>query len=223
MATKSKQASKSSAAVITPTGIASYAFVWKPQPSMNPGQDPKYSITLIVPKKADLSALRKAVNVAGKKKFGDKFQTMVDRNKCSLPFRDGDEEREGDPLYKGKIFFSAKSGQKPGIVDEDRNPIEDEFDFYSGCKCRISVYAYGYDVNGNKGVAFALNNIQKLGDGERLSGRRAAEEEFDDADSDDDSDDDEDEDEDEEETPRSRTKAKSSRRRDDDEDDDDLF
>jgi hypothetical protein len=195
MATKSKQASKSSAAVITPKGVASYAFVWKPQPSMNPGQDPKYSITLIVPKKSDLSALKRAVTVAGKKKFGDGYENMVKRNKLTLPFRDGDEEREGDELYKGKIFFSAKSSQKPGIVDEDRNPIEDEFDFYSGCKCRISVYAYGYDVNGNKGVAFALNNIQKLGDGERLSGRRAAEEEFDeDADSDDSTDSDDDDD-----------------------------
>ena len=183
MATKSK--SKSSAAVITPKGIASYAFVWKPQPSMNPGQDPKYSITLIVPKKADLTALKKAVTVAGKKKFGESYENMVKRNKLTLPFRDGDEEREGDELYKGKIFFSAKSSQKPGIVDEDRNPIDDEFDFYSGCKCRISVYAYGHDVNGNKGVAFALNNVQKLGDGERLSGRKAAEEEFEDADNED--------------------------------------
>lgn len=192
MATKSKQSNKSSAAVITPKGIASYAFVWKPQPSMNPGQDPKYSIMLIVPKKADLSALKKAVQVAGKKKFGEAFEVGVKKGRITLPFRDGDEEREGDELYAGKIFFSAKSSQKPGIVDENSNPIVDEFDFYSGCKCRISVYAYGYDVNGNKGVAFALNNIQKLGDGERLSGRRAAEEEFGDADDDDSDDDDND-------------------------------
>lgn len=167
-------------ALITPVGIASYAFVWKAQPSMNPGQDPKFSITLIVPKKADLSELKDAVNKAGEKKFGSNYQKLLKTGKINLPFRDGDEEREGDPLYEGKVFFSAKSTTKPGIVDAERNPIEDEFDFYSGCKCRLSVYPFGFDVNGNKGVAFALNNVQKVGDGERLSGRRSPEEDFDD-------------------------------------------
>jgi hypothetical protein len=173
-----KTSGKSAAAVITPAGIASYAFVWKPQPSMTPGQDPKYAITLIVPKKADLSALKAAVKVAAQKKFGDAWEKMARANKLHLPFRDGDEEREDDPLYKGKIFFSAKSKDAPQIVDADLNRITDEFEFYSGCKARISVFAFGYDTNGNKGVAFGLNNVQKLGDGERLSGRRAAEDEF---------------------------------------------
>lgn len=174
-------AKKSNAqAVITPPGIASYAYVWKPQASMNPGQEPKYSITLLVSKKADLTKLKAAVMAAGVKKFGAAFKDKAKRKKFTLPFRDGDEEREDDSVYAGKIFFSAKSSTKPQIVDLERNPITDEFDFYSGCRCRLSVYAYGYDVNGNKGVTFALNNVQKLGDGERLSGRKAAEDEFDD-------------------------------------------
>lgn len=173
-----KPKSKSSAAVITPPGTASYAFVWKPQASMNPGQDPKFSITMLIPKKADLTALKAAVDVAATKKFGANAVAMLRKGKLKSPFRDGDEEREDDDLYKGKIFFSARSNQKPRVVDQDLNPIEDEFEFYSGCKCRISVYAFGYDVNGNKGVSFSLNNVQKLGDGERLSGRLAPEDEF---------------------------------------------
>ena len=173
-----KTSGKSSAAVISPPGIASYAFVWKPQPSMTPGQEPKFAITLLVSKKADLTELKSAVKVAAQKKFGDAWEKMVKADKLHLPFRDGDKERDEDPLYAGKIFFSAKTSQAPRIVDGDLNPITDEFEFYSGCKCRISVYAYGYDINGNKGVAFALNNVQKLGEGERLSGRRSPEEEF---------------------------------------------
>ena len=177
---------KKNSALITPVGIASYAFVWKAQPSMNPGQDPKFSITLIVPKKADLSELRAAVTKAGQKKFGSNYEKLLKNGKINLPFRDGDEERDEDPLYKGKVFFSAKSTTKPGIVDADRNPIEDEFEFYSGCKCRLSVFPFGFDVNGNKGVAFALNNVQKVGEGERLSGRRPPEEDFDEIDREDD-------------------------------------
>jgi hypothetical protein len=178
---------KKQRALITPPGIASYAFVWKPQPSMTAGQEPKYAITLVVSKKTDLTPLRKACEAAAIKKFGDRALKLIKLGKISLPFRDGDEDREDDDLYAGKIFFAAKSNQQPRVVDEDLQPITDQFEFYSGCKCRISVWPYGYDVNGNKGVAFSLNNVQKLADGERLSGRQAPEDEFgDDQDDDDD-------------------------------------
>jgi hypothetical protein len=177
-------------ALITPPGIASYAFVWKPQPSMTAGQEPKFAITLVVSKKADLEPLKLGCTKAAIKKFGDRATKLIKIGKIKFPFRDGDEDREDDELYAGKIFFAAKSNQPPRVVDEELNPITDQFDFYSGCKCRLSVWPYGYDVNGNKGVAFSLNNIQKLGDGERLSGRRAPEDEFGEADPDDDDNDD---------------------------------
>lgn len=193
-------------ALITPPGTASYAFVWKPQPSMTVGQEPKFAITLVVSKKVDLEPLKNACRTAAIKKFGDKADKLIRIGKIKLPFRDGDEEREDDELYAGKIFFAAKSNQQPRVVDEDLQPITDQFEFYSGCKCRISVWPYGYDVNGNKGVAFSLNNVQKLGDGERLSGRQAPEDEFG-----------EDSDEDDDEAPVVKKKRKPV-----DEDDDDL-
>ena len=43
---------------------------------------------------------------------------------------------------------------------------------------RFSITAFGYDVKGNKGISFALNNVQKWADGERLDGRVRAEDEF---------------------------------------------
>lgn len=175
MATVKKDKPK---ALITPKGIASYAWVWKPQPSMTAGQEPKYAITLVVPKKTDLTKLKEAVVQAAIRKFGASADKMIKLGKIKLPFRDGDEERPDDDLYEGKIFFAAKSNQAPAIVDATRERILDQTEFYSGCECRLSVWPYGYDVNGNKGVAFGLNNIQKLADGERLSGRRDPEEEF---------------------------------------------
>jgi hypothetical protein len=42
----------------------------------------------------------------------------------------------------------------------------------------VSCRAFGYDTNGNKGVSFALVNVQKLADGKRLSGNPSAEDEF---------------------------------------------
>lgn len=174
---------------ISPPGIASYAFVFTPQPSMNAGQEPKYSITVLVDKDEDLSEMKRAVINAAVKKFGDKAKNMIKSGRLQLPFRNGDEDREDDPLYKGKIFFSAKSGTKPQVVDRKLREIEDHMDFYSGCVCRVSVNAYGYDVNGNKGVAFGLNNVQKVGEGNRLAGRRPAADDFDAWANDDDDDD----------------------------------
>jgi hypothetical protein len=180
---------KKTKSIITPKGIASYAFVWKAQPSMTAGQEPKFTINLIVSKKADLEPLKRACIAAAEKKFGERAPKLIKLGKLKLPFRDGDEEREDDELYAGKIFFAAKSTEPPGVVDEEGDRITDKFDFYSGCLCRLSVYPYGYDINGNKGVALSLNNIQKLGDGERLSGRGSPEDDFGDGDSEDEDDD----------------------------------
>ena len=51
-------------------------------------------------------------------------------------------------------------------------------DFYSGCYGRASIVFFAYNTNGNKGVGCGLNNIQKLEDGQPLSGRSTAVEDF---------------------------------------------
>jgi hypothetical protein len=38
--------------------------------------------------------------------------------------------------------------------------------------------AYAYDVSGNRGVSFGLGNVQKVADGEALSSRTTAEDDF---------------------------------------------
>lgn len=162
--------------VITPEALACYAHVWKARPALNPkpGQEPQYSITLVFPKNTDLSKLRHAATLAAQKRWGAKMPAGL-----RSPFRKGDEARPDDPLFKGCMFITARTVSKPGIVDRNVQPILDEMDFYSGCKCKASVYAMAYDQAGNKGVSFLLNNIQKTADGTRLSGRKRAEDEFD--------------------------------------------
>ena len=43
---------------------------------------------------------------------------------------------------------------------------------------RASFTAFAYDNNGNVGVSFGLNNVQKLREGTRLDNRVAATDEF---------------------------------------------
>lgn len=54
----------------------------------------------------------------------------------------------------------------------------DKGEVYSGCYARVSLNLYAFNVDGNKGIAAGLNNVQKLGEGEPLSGRSRAEDDF---------------------------------------------
>ena len=160
--------------IITPPATGCYVFLNRPQPSMNPGGEPQYAVTLVFPKTADLRELKAAAKAAVEKKWGQKVPTNL-RN----PFRDGDADKPDDPTFANSIYITARTKQKPGVVGRDRQPLpEPDFDLYSGMRCRASVTAFAYDQAGNKGASFALNNVQKLGDGERLSGRKPAEAEF---------------------------------------------
>jgi hypothetical protein len=120
-----------------------------------------------------------------KEKFGDKvvpdgngWYKLKTGKALRNPFRDGSEKAELDG-YEGMVFASATSKMQPGIVDARVQRIIDENEFVSGHYARATITAYGYDKAGNVGVAFGLQNIQKLRDGEPFSGRTAAENDFD--------------------------------------------
>lgn len=211
--------------LISPVGIAHWLHVWKPQVNEeNPDQDPKFSVTLVFKKSVDIAYLEKALLKAAIGKFKDKAKGMIAKGKLSMPIRDGDEEvdeKTEKPKYKGCWFIVAKTTQRPGVVDQDREPIEDQFDLYAGCKVRLSLFPFAYDIKGNKGVTFMLNNVQKIADGDRLSGRASAEDDFDDGET---YGDDEDEDEEDDTPVRGKAKAKAKKSkssRDEDEDDED--
>ena len=63
-------------------------------------------------------------------------------------------------------------------MDADRNPILTRSEMYSGVKGRASINLYAYNVNGNRGIACGLNNLQKIRDGEPLGSRARAEDDF---------------------------------------------
>lgn len=178
MATKEKKSDEFNA--VTPQGIATFVHVWSPS-SFQGSDEKQYSLVLVFPKGTDLSRLKQIVSNAAKKKFGDKAGEMLRAGKLSMPFRDGEDYSEyGKPFVPGSTFINIKSRNAPQIVDIRRDAIMDETEFYSGCKARASVYAHAYDTKGKRGVTLLLNNVQKMGDGDRLAGKRSAEEDFDD-------------------------------------------
>lgn len=94
------------------------------------------------------------------------------------PFRDGEEKMDLLGFGAGKIFCNFSSKMRPGVIGIDRTPILDPEDFYPGCWARATITCYAYD-NIGKGVAFGLQNLQKLKNDERLDSRTDACDDFD--------------------------------------------
>jgi len=92
---------------------------------------------------------------------------------------DQTQERYMPGAYeKGCMMIETKNTQRPGLVDSDMQPIIDAEGFYAGCYARCTLSAFTYDQAGNRGVSLSLQNIQKLRDGDPLSGRSKPEDDF---------------------------------------------
>ena len=171
--------------VMSPTKVVipcriSYAHVWAPRSVVQGGEE-KYSVSLVISKTdtGTLERINKAIKAAIEDGKVKRWQGKVPPN-LKLPLHDGDVDRSEDENYKGCMYLNASSTDAPQIVDRRKNPITDQSMVYSGCYCNVSVNFYAFSVNGNRGVAAGLGNLQFVKDGERLGGRASADSDFDD-------------------------------------------
>jgi hypothetical protein len=166
--------------VVTGKARLSYVHVFEPFSSIE-GQEPKYSCVLLIPKsdKVTIKKLRAAQQAALEQGKDSRFNGRIPKD-WKDTIRDGDEDfdLEKNPEYEGNWVLSVSSKTKPGVVDQDVNPIIDSTEVYSGVYARASINAFPYAVSGSKGVSFGLNHLQKLADGDFLGGRSKAEDDF---------------------------------------------
>jgi hypothetical protein len=139
-----------------------------------PDEKGSYSIMILVDKR-DKETLAKINGAVDKFKTDPKAVTIWGSKflaSFKTPLRDGDTERDTEkyPEYKGNYFVNANTYNKPSVVDSGMNDIINKSDLYSGCYGRISIIPAAYNVDGNKGIKFYLNNVQKLAEGEPLGG-----------------------------------------------------
>lgn len=166
------------------------------------GSTPKYQVTMLFPKslfepiaetdteqvksdKEKILNMRKMAMASVKEKWGDDSKKInAIKNKIRVdafyPFRDGDIEKSDLDGYPSHYFAVASSKRKPGLVDQNINFItnENKEDFYSGCYAIATINTYAYDIAGNIGVAFGLQNLKKEAEGESFSGGSSALDDF---------------------------------------------
>ncbi len=155
--------------VIVPCRL-SFANIWTPK-SINGGEE-KYSVSCVIPKedKKTLFKIHNAIEAAKEAAKGKRWGGKVPAN-LKVPLRDGDIDRPDDENYAGQMYFNAASKDAPQIVDRKVQPIQDSMECGSGDYCNVAVNFYGFNANGNKGIAAGLGNIQLIKHGERLSGK----------------------------------------------------
>lgn len=173
--------------VVTGKVRFSYVNLFTPR-AMKEGDEPKYSVTLLIPKH-DVATVKKIKDAIAAVKADQKAITKWGgKVPANVPttFKDADVDtnKSGDiiadvqPEAKGCYVISVSSKEAPSIVGPDKQPILNPAEVYSGCWGRASINFFAYNFSGSKGISAGLNNIQKLEDDESLSGRTSAEEDF---------------------------------------------
>jgi hypothetical protein len=147
----------------------------------NEKKDGGYGVQPLIKKGSALhKKLEKMVDKVLVEKFGQ--DAIGKKARYKLPLRDGDEERDGEE-YEGNIFFNANSGKKPGIVNRNNEPADqDDIEeyCYSGAYFHVSINLYAFEAKegGKPGVAVGLNNLMLRKKGDRLDGTVSATSDF---------------------------------------------
>ena len=169
-------------AITTGKVRASYVHIFQPRTPEN-GGDPKYSVTLLIPKTDTVTINGIYAEIERAKQEG--AQKVFNGNippQCRTPLYDGDGYRQSGEAFgeecRGCMVITASAKQQPVIVGLDMQNILNPADVYSGCYIRANINFFAYNSNGNKGIGCGLNAVQKIEDGEPLGGRVSAEEAF---------------------------------------------
>ena len=167
--------------VITGEGRGAYVNLLTPKEALG-GGDPKYSLTLLIPKsdtetKADID-----VAIAAAKQYAteNKWAGATPPNPRT-PLADGDELKpNGEPYpenFKGHWVLNCSSTSKPDAITLSGKPITED-QAYSGAYYSVAVTMFGYSAGGNRGISAALDNVLFIRDGERFGQTPSAQDDF---------------------------------------------
>src|SRR6266487_146458 len=158
--------------VLTPKGRIVYPNLLEPRAIKGDATSkPKYGVTLLIPKAANIDALTKLAKDTAVAKFG-----QGNKAKLRTPFlKTADFPKLADYAEDFPIFIRASANPDfpPFIFGPDAKRFGgDASDIYSGRWAVAAVRAYAYDQAGNKGVSFGLQRIQLLDHDEAIAGSR---------------------------------------------------
>jgi hypothetical protein len=145
-------AKKKAPVEVTPTGVAAYAWLDKPDTKFD--DEGKYKITLVLPKDGE-----------GNKEFAE---TLIEAHeKCgghagNCPVKDGDKPlgKADAPKeeFQGSFLVNAKSKFKPKFVDAKKVPLPENIRIMSGDVVRAAFTRFDFD----RGMSLRLAAVQLI-------------------------------------------------------------
>ena len=152
--------------VLTGEVCLSYCNLIQPRAPLSGQGDPKYSVTILIPKtdvatKADIDA---SIEAAARDAVGKLWGGV--RPRFDSIVWDGDGTRKNGLPFgsecKGHWVLTASTKQKPQVVGIDNINAElAPQDIYSGMYGRVTLRFFGYSQSGNRGVGCGLGNVLK--------------------------------------------------------------
>ncbi len=161
--------------VVTEEVRFSYVSLLKPRESQY-GGEPKFSVTILLPKSDFATKQRIDVAIETAKQLGKSKWNGVIPPVVAIPVHDGDGVKPSDGMpfgeeCKGHWVFTASTSldYPPAIVDAQMNPIINPTEVYSGMYGKIAVNFSPYASQGKKGIGcYISRNVLKTRDGEPL-------------------------------------------------------
>lgn len=174
--------------VVTGEVRLSYVNLFEPRKFKDTDKEPKYSVTILIPKATPdgqrtialiRAAIQKAAEKGAQKHFGGRVPTNVTHT-----LKDGDTEVDdlGDlknlknPELKGQMYMRLSSKFAPKVLNAQRQEIINPLEIYSGAWGRVSLTCFAYSGDGKRGVSALLNNVMMTRDGEPLTSRLTGDE-----------------------------------------------
>ena len=171
--------------LLTPRFRVSFPQVWHKK-AFKEGDTGRFSLTarfepatFTDKDKEKFKTLMAACNAVALKEWKKSYQDVKKDGGYTLPFHRGDEQNKWGRGPGIVLCTLAAVIRRPGIVDKNGDTMTEdgEEEFYSGCYARASVNPY-VPKGWRKTMAIGLNNLQKLGNGERLDSFSSAEDDF---------------------------------------------
>jgi len=160
----------STTSIVTPAGWLSFPHLTVD----NKSEKGKFEAGIVFKPGTDLSKLEALVEEA-RNALPDSEPKAAYKSPLS---RDGSEKSHlGGHYVEGAKFFTAKSNFPPQLLEKSNEagqpptPILDPAsDVYAGAVVRLLVHAYTFNTDGNRGIAFGLDGVEKIADAERIGG-----------------------------------------------------
>jgi hypothetical protein len=137
--------------------------------------EPKYSVTLLIPKGSEQdNAIQAVIEESGKDAFGKDWKTVhasIKGNNMKYCYRDGD--LSGKEEMAGHMVLVAKNVKRPKVYipNEEEPLVEDDGTFYRGCRIHAIVDIYAFSKR--KGVFATLEGVKFYKEDEAFVGSSA--------------------------------------------------